>query len=623
MLDQFKPLEDYGIIGNLETCALVGRDGSIDWCCLPFVYSPSVFGSILDADGGGRFALRPAGEYESSQQYMERTNVLQTTFETDDGTLTVTDFMPIVEDGGTEQPRIRALYRKVACTEGSVDVSVEFSPRFDYDRAATAIDRVTGGVAATGESRRLFLSSPVELTVDGADAGATVTMEEYDAHWFVLQYSMKTPTAPDECERLLDDTAAFWRDWAHACEGDDCLFVGTGHDLVVRSALVLKLLTYRETGAIVAAPTTSLPEVVGGGRNWDYRYSWIRDGAITVRALTNLRKYDEAEDFVHRFIERSREGETAEVQPLYGVEGDTELEEEELPNLSGYRHSSPVRVGNEAAEQQQLDVYGDLVLAIYQRLWSTETVAEEDWITIREIAEYVCDHWTEPGAGIWEHRGEPRQLTHSKVMCWAALDRSIELAERASLDAPLDRWSAVRAEIKEEVLERGFDEERNSFTQSYENEKLDATGLLIVLSGFLPFDDPRLEGTVEAIKDELVTENCLVYRNEDEELPGEEGAFVFCSFWLVDALVALGRVDEAWEVFESVLEYASPLGLFAEEINPETGRQLGNFPQAFSHIGLINSALYLREAEYDWATVEPLGMPTLVQERQLLERGDD
>lgn len=624
-MDGFKPIEDYGVIGNLETCALVGRDGSIDWCCLPYIYSPSVFASLLDADGGGRFAIQPEGPYEAEQQYMERTNVLQTTFHTDSGTATVTDFMPIIEEDSREQPRVRALYRKVTCTDGAVDLAVEFDPQLDYARASTALDSVTGGVVVTGESRRLALSSPIDLQTDKTDAEAACgshRLETHDSEWFVLQYSMHTPLDPDDCEELLDKTVEYWRDWAHSCEESECLFGGVAHDLVVRSELVLKLLNYRETGAIYAAPTTSLPEEIGGVRNWDYRFSWIRDGAITVRALTNLGHVEEAKEFAHRFIERSRSGDSAEVQPLYGVEGDIDLEEEELPHLSGYRESSPVRIGNEAAEQQQLDVYGNLVLALYQRSWTDQqSVEDEDWVSVQDTVAYVCDHWGDTGAGIWELRGDPKHHVHSKVMCWAAVDRAIKLAQRENLDAPLDKWRDCREEIKEAVLDRGFDEERNSFTQTFEGDALDATGLMLVLSGILPFDDPRIVGTVEAIQEELATEEGLVYRYDiDDGLAGEEGAFVLCSFWLVNALVAIDRVEEAWEVFENVLEYANPLGLLSEEIDPETGHLLGNFPQGFSHIGLINSALYLREAEYDWAEVEPLGAPTLVQEQDEYDR---
>ncbi|MDS0299598.1 glycoside hydrolase family 15 protein [Halogeometricum sp. S1BR25-6] len=623
MQADFKPLEHYGVIGNLETCALVGRDGAVDWCCLPHVYSPSVFAAILDPDVGGRFAVAPAGEFESEQAYLSRTNVLQTTFETASGTMTVTDFMPVVEANNEEQPDVRGLYRKVTCTEGSVEVAVEFDPQFDYGRADTSVDAVTDGVTATGDDGHLYLSTPTPLNAEDGTARATYRLDAHDTQWYVLQYDMDSPTDAEDCERLLEETAQYWREWAHSCVESECLFGGRAHEYVVRSELVLKLLNYRETGALVAAPTTSLPENVGGVRNWDYRYSWIRDGGITVRALTNLGHVEEAADYVHRFLKLSLRGDSAEVRPLYGVEGDGELEEEELGHLRGYRDSRPVRIGNEAAEQQQLDVYGDLVLAMYQRFWSDgQNVTDEDWKALCDIADYVCEHWDDEGAGIWELRGEPRHLVYSKVMCWVALDRSIRLADRTGREGPVDRWQEYREEIKETVLERGFDEDLNSFTQSFEGDELDASSLLIVLSGILPFDDERIVGTVDAVREHLTTDDGLVFRYEDDGLPGEEGAFVFCSFWLVDALVATDRVEEAWDVFESVLEHASPLGLFAEEINPDSGRQIGNFPQGFSHIGLINSALYLREAEYGWATVGPLGQATLIQEREA-ERGKD
>jgi GH15 family glucan-1,4-alpha-glucosidase len=616
----FTPIEEYGVIGNLETCALVSEDGSIDWCCLPFIESPSVFGALLDDERGGRFVIRPETTFESEQQYMTRTNVLQTTFRTDSGSATVTDFMPLTDPDSTEQPRIRALYRKVTCTEGSVDLGVEFEPRFDYARAETTVEPISGGVVATGANWQTLLSSPISLQAEADTAHGSCSLSEGDTQWFVLQYSMVVPREPEECERLLDETVEFWRDWAHSCDRSECLFAGTGHDQIVRSELLLKLLTYRETGAICAAPTTSLPEEIGGVRNWDYRFSWIRDGAMTIRALTNLNHIREAKEYLNRFLRLSRETDPAEIQPLYGVEGQTDLTEEELDHLSGYRNSRPVRIGNEAAGQTQFDVYGELVLAIYQLLWSDQTIAEEDWDAVHEIAEYVCDNWQEKDAGIWEIRGGPKHLVYSKVMCWVALDYSIALAEQEGFEAPKERWRDKCKTIKETVLERGFDDELNSFTQSFEDRTLDATGLLIPLTGFLPFDDPRVEGTIDAIRDQLATDDGLVYRYEEDDLQGEEGAFILCSFWLVDALTVIGRTDEAWDIFENVLSYTNSLDLLSEEIDPETGEFLGNYPQAFSHIGLINSALYLREAEYDWATVEPFGDPTLEQEQNELKR---
>ncbi len=604
-MTDYKPLEEYGLIGNLETCALIGRDGSIDWCCLPHLNSSSVFAAILDAERGGRFVIQPTGEYDAEQHYMERTNVLQTTFHTDSGTATVTDFMPLSPDNEGTQPKVRALYRKVTCTDGTVSLDVEFSPRFDYARTETTLESVTDGVLATGDARRVALTSPVDLDVGDDNARASYPLDEYDTHWFVLQHGMRAPTDPESCAGLLDDTAKFWRDWAHSCD-ESCPFADYGHDAVVRSGLVLKLLTYRGTGGITAAPTTSLPEDIGGVRNWDYRYNWVRDGAFTVRAFGNLGDSEEAENYLDEFLELSRSVHPKEMQPLYGLQHGSTYEEKELDHLSGYRNSSPVRIGNGAASQLQLGMYGELVLGIYQLSWSDKGIAEHDWDAVHDIVEYVRDVWDEPDAGIWEMRSGPKHFVHSKVMCWVALDRAIRMAEEYDFDAPLDDWRDEREKIKETVIERGFDDEQNSFTQAFDDDQLDASVLLAPLAGFLPFDDPHIEGTIDAIRDRLTTEDGLVYRYEHDELPGEEGTFVLCSFWLVDCLALMGNTERAREIYENLLDYTSPLGLVSEEIDADTGELLGNFPQAFSHIGLINSALFLHEAEED-TEIDPFG----------------
>lgn len=603
-MSQYKPLADYGLIGNLETCALVGRDGAIDWCCLPRLNSSSVFAAVLDADRGGRFVVQPAGEFEAEQQYMERTNVLQTTFHTDTGTATVTDFMPLSAGNDGNQPKVRGLYREVACTDGSVDLEVAFEPRFDYARSETEVESIDDGVVATGEARRIALSSPVDLDADGDSASASYALDAHDSGWFVLEYGTRAPREPEACERLLDDTVEFWRGWTHACDGEDCPFAGYNHDAVVRSELALKLLTYQGTSGITAAPTTSLPEVVGGVRNWDYRYNWIRDGAFTVRAFANLGDIQEAVDYLDDFLRLSREVDPSEMQPLYGLQHDSTYEETELDHLEGYRESSPVRIGNGAADQLQLGMYGELVLAIHQLSWSDREIAGDDWTAIREIVEFVREAWERPDAGIWEMRSGPKQFVHSKAMCWVAIDRAIEMAEEHGFDAPLDDWRADREAIKESVIERGFDEERNTFTQAFDDGQLDGSLLLLPLSGFLDFDDPRIQGTVESIREELTTDEGLVYRYEDDDLPGQEGTFVLCSFWLVDCLALLGEVDRAREIYDTLCGYTSPLGLVSEEIDPDSGELLGNYPQAFSHIGLVNSALYLHEAETGGA-VEP------------------
>ena len=603
-MSDYKPLSEYGLIGNLETCALVGSDGSIDWCCLPHLNSSSVFAALLDVDRGGQFSIQPAGDFEAEQAYMERTNVLQTTFHTDSGVATVTDFMPLTEGAADGQPKVRGLYRKVTCTEGTVDLAVTFAPAFDYARSETRIESIRDGLVATGEARRISLSSPVEFTVEESEASASFTLGEYDSEWFVLEYGTRAPTDPDSCEALLDDTIDFWHDWAHSCDRSECPFDGYGHDLAVRSGLTLKLLVYQGSGGITAAPTTSLPEDVGGVRNWDYRYNWVRDGAFTVRAFGNLNDTEEAQNYLEQFLNLSHSLEPSEMQPLYGLQHDATYEEIELDHLSGYRNSAPVRIGNGAASQLQLGMFGELVLAIYQLAGSNREITQNDWKAIRDIIEYVREVWDQPDAGIWEMRSGPKHFVHSKGMCWVALDRAIDMAEERDFDAPLDEWREDRETIKETILERGFDEEQNSFTQAFDDDQLDASTLLLPLSGFLPFDDPRVEGTVDAIRAQLATDKGLVYRYDHDELPGQEGTFVLCTFWLIDCLALMGRVDEAWEIYENILEYVSPLGLISEEIDPETGELIGNFPQAFSHIGLVNTALYLKEAE-EGTPVEP------------------
>jgi GH15 family glucan-1,4-alpha-glucosidase len=603
----YKPLADYGIIGNLETCALIGRDGAIDWCCLPRLNSSSVFAALLDADDGGRFAIHPTGEYEVEQQYMERTNVLQTTFHTESGTARVTDFMPLSPNNDGNQPKVRGIYREVTCTDGSVDLTVEFDPRFDYARADSRVESIEGGVVATGDARRISLSSPTSLDCGDGAANGTFSVDEYDSEWFVLEYGTRAPTDHDSCEYLLDNTVEFWRGWAHSCPDDeDCPFAEYGHEMVVRSDLALKLLTYQGTGGITAAPTTSLPEVVGGVRNWDYRYNWIRDGAFTVRAFGNLGDTEEAVNYLDDFLELGRSVDPADLQPIYGLQHGSTYEEQELDHLEGYRNSSPVRIGNGAADQLQLGIYGELVAAIHQLSWADRSIADEDWAAVHDVVEYVREVWERPDAGIWEMRGGPKQFVHSKAMCWVALDRGIEIAEENGHDAPIEEWRDEREHIKETVIERGFDDEQNSFTQAFDDDQLDASLLLLPLTGFLPFDDPRIEGTVESVIDRLTTDEGLVYRYEHDEMPGDEGTFVLCSFWLVDCLARMGRTERAREIFETLKGYFSPLGLVSEEIDPETGELLGNFPQAFSHIGFVNSALFLHEAETE-TEIRPFG----------------
>ena len=619
---EYTPIAGYGLVGDGVSCALVSRDGSIDWFPAPHLESAGVFAAILDADRGGSFSIRPTGSFESSQAYADRTNVLETTFETDTGTLRLTDFMP-VDDGSTDtggSDDRRAIYRKAEATAGAVEIGVEFAPRLDFARAETTVDTIDtadGSLRARADGEALSLSASVEWTVDDGVATARTTLSAGQTAWFVLQYreteaadagsvdvgvdadASTNRDGPVDPERRLDDTVEYWREWAHDCGDHDCVFDGQWHDLTTRSGLVLKLLAHDGSGAIAAAPTTSLPEEIGGERNWDYRFSWLRDGAFTIQALSNLGHRAEARAFFEWF-QGLCHTDPADLQPLYGLHGETDLTERELDHLSGYCGSTPVRVGNAAREQRQLDVFGELLIAAHETTNGGADLDASEWPALREIIEHAQEVWDEPDEGIWEVRCNPKQFVFSKVMCWAALDRGIEMAASNDLDAPLDDWRACREEIRETVLDRGFDEsigEQGSFTRTLDGDDLDAAGLLLPIVGFLPFDDRRVQGTIDATIEGLTSDDGLVYRYDGEDgLEGEEGAFVLCSFWLVDALTLSGRIEEAHDLFESLISYANPLGLLAEEIDPETGTHLGNFPQAFSHIGLINSALYLGRA---------------------------
>lgn len=591
--DGYNRLENYGVIGNLDTCALVGNDGSVDWCCFPHIESSSVFAKILDSQKGGHFAVRPSGTYESKQAYQERTNVLEVVFETSTGRATLTDFMPL--KGRNRDANLhQAIYRKVTCDRGSVSFKVDFRPRFDYARAEATIEVAPDGVVAAGDNKKLFLNVPFELEINGDNASGSFRVSQGETVWLILQYEHQIPMSPEACQTKLDDTAGFWSDWGHSCEESKCVFGGPWHELVVRSSLVLKLLTHGETGAISAALTTSLPEEIGGVRNWDYRFSWIRDAAFTVQALYNLGFARETGKYLEWLTGICQTKEPKDIKILYGLHGGTDHKEEELPHFAGYLNSRPVRIGNSAAGQRQLDIYGELVNAIYETTRYGEDVKSNVWEFVRGIVDYVGEVWKTTDQGIWEVRSEPRHFTYSKLMCWVALDRGIKVAERNQFQAPIDRWQRLRKEISDSILERGFDEDLNSFVQAFDSTALDATSLLIPMVGFLPFDDRRVQGTIDATLKRLVDTRGLVYRYRSHDgLPGAEGTFVLCSFWMVDALALSGRYGEAEAIFKGVLKHISPLGLFSEEIETETGLLIGNFPQAFSHIGLINAALYL------------------------------
>ncbi|MCU4973085.1 glycoside hydrolase family 15 protein [Halobacteria archaeon AArc-m2/3/4] len=621
---EFKPLDDYGVIGNDERVALVGADGSIDWLCFPHLEDSSVFAAILDTEKGGRFAVEPQAEYDSSQAYVDRTNVLETTVETESGTATMTDLMPVrMADEPYPHERFQhAVYRKLEGASGSVSFDVCFEPRFDYARAETSLEIETGEegddegkIVASGDGERLHLHHHGDLEFelesddDGPRATGTVTLEEGDTCWLSVQHDHSVRLSPEECETVLEGTVDYWREWLDECEasaGSLFEFDEAYTDALIRSALVLKLLIHEETGSICAAPTTSIPEVVGEDLNWDYRYNWIRDAKFSIQALYNVGQEREARQYFEWFRNIGHT-EPEEIQPLYGLHGETDIGEETLDHLSGYRDSEPVRIGNAAATQEQHDIYGTIVQGVYETVRYENGLTDEDWDSICALANRVCEIWDEPDAGIWEFRDDHRHYVHSKLLCWVALDRGIQLATDYDYEGPLERWEREREAIREDILEHGYDEDLESFVQHYDtDDALDATVLLIPIYDFLPADDHRVQGTIDTVLEEMTTDDGLVFRFVDSEArPDEPTAFGLCSFWLVDALVLSGRVDEAEEIFTNVLEYATPLGLLSEMIDPDTGELLGNFPQAFSHIGLLNSALYLASANEEVGDLPP------------------
>ncbi|MEX1184914.1 MAG: glycoside hydrolase family 15 protein, partial [Gemmatimonadota bacterium] len=583
---EYKPISAYGVIGDTRTAALIGLDGSIDWCCFPRFDSPSVFGAILDDAKGGRFRVQPVGEYTSHQRYFPLTNILVTSFHLRDGTgaFEVLDFMP---SPGGELPIAapHEIRRRVRGLRGSLAVEVTFAPRFDYARADTRLRRTHAAVHATDGVELLTLTTPDrlhwELADDARTASATFRIEPGEDLWLVLQWG--TDAAADDdgdaSQTKLQETAAFWNSWA-----GNLSYSGLYRAEVERSALALKLLFYEPTGAVVAAATASLPEEIGGVRNWDYRYCWLRDAAFTLSAFTIVGLYDEARRFVHylQWVAGKSEG---PLQIMYGIGGERDLDEYDLPHLSGYRDSKPVRIGNGAHSQLQMDVYGELLAAV--SLWHQQHLVDEEfWHLLVRIVDWVADNWRRPDSSIWEVRAEPRHYVYSKVMCWVALDRAIGMAAELGAPPTLERWCAQRAAIHAEVLERGFDDERQTFVQSYDSAALDAANLLIGVYGFLPGDDPRMKSTIAASLRELTRDGMLYRYTSDDGLPGQEGVFSICTFWLADALALSGDVERAERVFRRMLRFANPLGLYSEQIDPRTGDFLGNFPQAFTHIAL-------------------------------------
>ncbi|WP_144125935.1 glycoside hydrolase family 15 protein [Catellatospora sichuanensis] len=603
------PIADHALLSDCHSAALVTRDGSVDWLCFPRFDSPSVFGRLLD-DDAGHWSIAPAGPYTATRRYLDQTLVLETTFHTPTGTLAVTDALATGpnrhghgHDLGVAAPHL--LIRSVSCRDGEVDVRVSYQPRPEYGLLRPLLSPVEGGLTARGGAEWLVLTTPTELATRNCDAEGGLTLRVGDEVWFALHRSTleQEPARVWSQEELADrmtDTVQAWRAWSKLHQN----YEGPWHDLVHQSGRVLQGLTFRPSGAIVAAATTSLPEGVGGERNWDYRYSWVRDASFTMEALWVAACPDEADDFFAFMTTAAAAaiGPDTPLQIMFGVGGEHDLSERTLPHLRGWRDSRPVRVGNGAWNQQQIDVYGELLAAAY-RLSDKITGMDEDMrsflVALADAAAVRCH---ETDQGIWEVRGPARHFVYSKVMCWVALDRAIRLAERLEAQDRVPQWTTARDELRERVLRDGWNATAGAFTQYFGSADLDASCLMMPIVGFLPADDPRMLATIEAIADRLTDDRGLVYRYRAEGgvdgLAGEEGTFLLCTFWLAQALAEAGRVNRATEVFERAAAYANDVGLLAEEVDPHTGELLGNFPQAFSHIGLVNAAWAITQARH-------------------------
>ena len=584
-------IEDYGLIGDMESAALVGRNGSVDWLCLPRFDSASCFAALLGDERHGRWRIAPPGATNAtSRRYRPGTLVLETEFETQGGTAKVIDFMPRRAGG---PPR---LMRIVEGLRGRVPMRMELSLRPDYASIVPWVEATSDGVIATAGPDAYRLSTPLPLRTENGSVEAEFEIVEGAREHFTLTWHLSyEPTPPvEDADSALSRTVAWWQEWSGRCRYD-----GPYRDGVLTSLIALKAMTSETTGGVVAAPTTSLPEEIGGVRNWDYRYCWLRDSVLALEALLDAGYTEEALGF-RDFLFRAGTGDPSKAQIMYGIGGERRLTEFELDHLPGYEGSRPVRIGNAASEQFQLDVYGEVLAVAFLGLETVGRIDERRWPRTRIVVEHVEKVWREPDDGIWETRGDRRHFTQSKVMAWVVFDRAVRIAERFNLEAPLERWKEVRDEIHREVCERGYDPDRGTFTQYYGSKELDASVLNIPLVGFLPGTDERVTGTIDAVWRELGRDGFVSRYSTaetDDGLPGDEGQFLACSFWLVSALAANGRVDEARTLFERLIGLSNDLGLLAEEYDVTRGRQVGNFPQAFSHLTLVVAAYAIAAAD--------------------------
>lgn len=583
-------IEDYALIGDCETAALIGIDGSIDWLCWPRFDSAACFAALLGEPANGRWRLAPTAPAQVKRRYRADTLILETEFETAEGAATVVDFMPM-RDGTSD------LVRLVIGRRGRVAFHSELALRFDYGRLVPWVTRSEdGSLRAVAGPHKVVLRSSVEHHGEDHRTASEFSVAEGETQSFVLSHvpSHEADPAPRDPQQALAQTEEFWREWTSRCR-----YEGEWPEAVRRSLITLKALTFAPTGGLVAAATTSLPELIGGERNWDYRFCWLRDATLALLALIDAGYTEEATAW-RNWLLRAAAGSPEQLQIMYGLAGERRLQEQELPWLPGYEGSRPVRVGNGAATQLQLDVFGEVMDALYQARRSSLVERDADWSLQRALVEHLQTVWQEPDEGLWEVRGPRRHFTHSKVMSWVALDRTIRSAEEFGLEGDLQRWRQVRDQIHADVCEHGFDQSLNAFVQSYGSKALDASLLVLPLVGFLPPEDPRVRGTLAAIEQHLSHQGLLLRyqtRPELDGLPEGEGAFLACSFWLADNFVQQGRLEDARRLFERLLALRNDVGLLAEQYDPISKRQLGNFPQAFSHLGLVGTALNLARGE--------------------------
>ena len=587
-------IEDYGLIGNMLSAALVGKDGSIDWLCLPRFDSAACFAALLGTPDNGRWKIAPVAKvHATSRRYLSDTAILETRFETETGVVTLTDFMPV-----NEGDRHVDLIRIVTGVSGTVEMDMEFTLRFENGQAIPWVRRKDYGLSAIAGPDAVELHADLALEGRNMKTCARFTVAEGDSVPLTMSYhpSNQQPHFVADRREVLERTAIWWREWVKSGSFDDQ--PDAWREPVTRSLITLKMLIYAPTGGIVAAPTTSLPEAIGGERNWDYRYCWLRDSALTLYALLNSGYRQEAEDW-RQWLLRAVAGAPDQLQIMYGIAGERWLPEFEVPWLAGFEKSAPVRIGNAAAGQMQIDVYGELIDTLHAAREAELQPQDEAWRLQKVLLDHLETVWQTPDRGIWEVRGPTHAFTHSRMMAWVAFDRAVTSVERYGLDGPVDRWRKLRQEIHDDVCDNGFDADLNSFVQYYGGKTLDASLLLMPQLGFLPADDPRVAGTIKAIERELVHDGLVArYSTDgtDDGVGGREGAFLACSFWLADAYVLAGRHEDARALYDRLLGLRNDLGLLAEEYDVVAGRLLGNFPQAFSHIGLINTAHNLMAA---------------------------